>query len=73
MIPGSLLPRIVYLPQQGAARKEDIPDHLLFADFEAKKRAIARSNSQDRYKDALIVQESKRAGRSLDNRSCKAA
>ena len=57
-----------YLPQQGSTRMEDIPDHLLFADAEAKKRAIARSNSPDRYKDALIVQESKRAGRFLDNR-----
>ena len=57
-----------YLPQQGSARNEDIPDHLLFADGEAKKRAIARSNSKDRYKDALLVQESKRFARSLDNR-----
>ena len=57
-----------YLPQQGSARKEDIPDHLLFADAEAKKRAIARSTSEDRYKDALLVQESKRIARSLDNR-----
>ena len=57
-----------YLPQQGVARNEDIPDHLLFADADAKKRAIARSNSQDRYKDALLLQESKRLSRSLDNR-----
>lgn len=57
-----------YLPQQGAARNEDIPDHLLFADADSKQRAIARSNSQDRYKDALLVEESKRFGRSLDNR-----
>ena len=56
------------LPQQGSARKEDIPDHLLFADADAKKRAIARSTSEDRYKDALLVQESKRFARSLDNR-----
>ena len=57
-----------YLPQQGAARNEDIPDHLLFSDVDAKKRATARGNSQDRYKDALLLQESKRLGRSLDNR-----
>ena len=57
-----------YLPQQGVARNEDIPDHLLFADADAKKRAIARRNSQDRYKDALLLQESKRLSRSLDNR-----
>ena len=57
-----------YLPQQGAARNEDIPDHLLFMDADSKKRAIARSNSKDRYKDALLVQESKRFDRSLDSR-----
>ena len=57
-----------YLPQQGATRNEDIPDHLLFADTDAKKRAIACSNSKDRYKHALLVQESKRFARSLDNR-----
>ena len=57
-----------YLPQQGSARKEDIPDHLLFADAEAMKRAVARANSKDRYKDALLVQESKRFARSLDSR-----
>ena len=59
-----------YLPQQGVARNEDIPDHLLFADADAKKRAIARRNSQDRYKDALLLQESKRLSRSLDNMPC---
>ncbi len=58
-----------YLPQQGTARNEDVPDHLLFADADAKKRASARGNSQDRYKDALLVQESKRIGRSLDSRA----
>ena len=57
-----------YLPQQGSARKEDIPDHLLFADAEAKKRAVSNTNSKDRYRDALVVQESKRFTRSLDNR-----
>ena len=57
-----------YLPQQGSTHKEDIPDNLLFADEDAKKRAVTRASSQDRYKDALLVQESKRFGRSLDNR-----
>ena len=57
-----------YLPQQGVARNEDIPDHLLFADADAKKRAVSRNNSQDRYKDSLLIQESKRFERSLDNR-----
>ena len=32
-----------YLPQQGAARNEDIPDHLLFPDAGSKARASARS------------------------------
>ena len=57
-----------YLPQQGAARNEDIPDHLLFADSSDKERAGARSAPQDRYGDALLVQESKRFGLPLDNR-----
>ena len=57
-----------YLPQQGVARNEDIPDHLLFADSSDKERAGARSAPQDRYGDALLVQESKRFGLPLDNR-----
>ena len=57
-----------YLPQQGAARNEDIPDHLLFADAALKAQAGARANSQDRYLDALAVEESKRFGLPLDNR-----
>ena len=31
-----------YLPQQGASRNEDIPDHLLFSDADSKERAGAR-------------------------------
>ena len=57
-----------YLPQQGSGRNEDIPDHLLFADAEAKDRANARQSSADRYQDALVIQESKRYGLPLDNR-----
>lgn len=57
-----------YLPQQGVARNEDIPDHLLFADAEAMKRAVGRSAPHERYRDALSVQESKRFARSLDSR-----
>ena len=57
-----------YLPQQGAARNEDIPDHLLFADAASKAQASARANSQDRYLDALAIEESKRFGLLLDNR-----
>ena len=57
-----------YLPQQGAARNEDIPDHLLFADAASKAQATARARSQDRYLDALAIQESKRFGLPLENR-----
>ncbi len=57
-----------YLPQQGVERNEDIPDHLLFSDSAAKERAGARSISQERYADALLVQESKRFGLPLDSR-----
>ena len=55
-----------YLPQQGAARNEDIPDHLLFADAGAKRRAAAKKKPGGRYRDALVVQESKRFGLALD-------
>ena len=37
-----------YLPQQGTARKEDIPDHLLFADADSKQRASAEPNAKHR-------------------------
>ena len=57
-----------YLPQQATASNEDIPDHLLFADADAKDRANARPKPDDRYQDALVVQESKRFGLPLDAR-----
>ena len=57
-----------YLPQQGVASNEDVPDHLLFSDAASKTRAAARGNAEDRYQDALIVQESKRFGLLLDQR-----
>ncbi len=57
-----------YMPQQGAQRNEDIPDHLLFADATAKEIAAARSSSQARYLDALLIEESKRFGLRLDDR-----
>ena len=57
-----------YLPQQGSTGNEDIPDHLLFADPESKERAGARSSARNRYRDALVVEESKRLGLSLDAR-----
>ena len=62
-----------YLPQQGAAGGQDVPDHLLFADAAAKARAAARSDSGGRYRDALAVAESKRFGLPLDRRDRAAA
>ena len=56
------------LPQQGAARNEDIPDHLLFADAASKARAASRRDSEARYRDALLIEESKRFGLPLDTR-----
>ena len=57
-----------YLPQQGAAHNEDIPDHLLFADAESKQRAVAESRAEGRFPHAIVVEESKRFGLSLDSR-----
>ena len=57
-----------YMPQQGAQRNEDIPDHLLFHDAAAKETAAGRSSSHERFLDALLVEESKRFGLHLDNR-----
>ena len=58
-----------YLPQQGAACNEDIPDLLLFPDAGSKERAIARSSAEQRYRDAIVVEESKRFGLPLDVRT----
>ena len=55
-----------YLPQQGTARNEDIPDHLLFADADSKQRALR--DASDRFLNATAVQESKRFGLPLANR-----
>ena len=63
-----LLGWVDYLPQQGSAHNEDIPDHLLFADAESKERAATRASSQERFNDALVVEESKRFGLPLDSR-----
>ena len=57
-----------YLPQQAAVGNEDIPDHLLFADEPAKMSAAGKRKPQDRYADALLVEESKRYGLPLDYR-----
>ena len=57
-----------YLPQQSVAHNEDIPDHLLFADADAKQQAVAERNAGDRLRHATVVEESKRFGLSLDSR-----
>ena len=58
-----------YLPQQGAARNEDVPDLLLFADADAKTRAAGRGSADQRYADGVAVVESKRLGLPLDARA----
>ena len=57
-----------YLPQQGTTRNEDIPDYLLFTDAASKERAAGRANPEERFRDAIVVEESKRFGLSLDGR-----
>ena len=61
-----------YLPQQGASGNKDIPDHLLFSDADSKERAGTRSSARERYRDAWVVEESKRFGLSLDARDADA-
>ena len=61
-----------YLPQQGTAGKEDIPDHLLFADAGSKERATAERNAGARARYAIAVEESKRFGLPLDERDREA-
>ena len=57
-----------YLPQQGAARNEEIPDNLLFADADSKRSAAAERSANARYRHAAVVEESKRFGLPLDAR-----
>ena len=57
-----------YLPQQRTTRNEDIPDYLLFTDAASKERAAGRTNPEERFRDAIVVEESKRFGLSLDAR-----
>ena len=61
-----------YLPQQGTARNEDIPDHLLFADAGPKERASAEPIAAARARHAAVVEESKRFGLPLDERDREA-
>ena len=56
-----------YLPQQGTARNEDIPDYLLFTDTDSKQHAAERK-AEERFQYATVVEESKRFGLSLDSR-----
>ena len=63
-----LLGWTAYMPQQGSARNEDIPDHLLFEDEWAKARAASRKKPADRFQDALLIEESKRYGLPLEYR-----
>ena len=63
-----LLGWVDYLPQQGASRNEDIPDHLLFEDADSAKRAAEKKTPGDRFRDAMAVEESKRFGFALDAR-----
>ena len=57
-----------FLPQQGSARNEDIPDLLLFPDADSKLLATDETNSEERYRLAIAVEESKRFGLPLDSR-----
>ena len=57
-----------YLPQQGTTRNEDVPDYLLFTDTASKERAVGRASPEERFRDAIVVEESKRFGLSLDAR-----
>ena len=55
-----------YLPQQGTARREDVPDFMLFPDAAARDRARALPRADARFAEALVIHESKRFGRSLE-------
>ena len=57
-----------YLPQQGAAGNEDVPDLLLFPDAGSRERAAGRGAADQRYVDGVAVGESKRFGLPLDAR-----
>ncbi len=57
-----------YLPQVNLSgkRREDVPDILLFADAEAKARALKESHDDRRYRHGLALLEAKRWLRPLD-------
>ncbi len=57
-----------HLRQQTANRsgREDVPDFLLFASAEAKKRAISERQPDRRYRHGALIVEAKRWQRPLD-------
>lgn len=61
-----------YLPQQGAAGNEDVPDHLLFEDEQSRTIAAGRNTPAERFGDAIAIEESKRFGLALDSREVSA-
>ena len=58
-----------YLPQQSMSGGRDYPDLLLYNDEESRAAAAERRNAADRFRDAVVVEESKRAGTNLDTRA----
>ncbi len=57
------------LPQQSMAGGRDYPDLLLYDNEETRAAAAGRGNADDRFRDAVVVEESKRAGTNLDARA----
>ena len=55
-----------YLPQQPTTDRKDVPDYLLFPDENSKNQAAAEPTPTERYRHAIVVQENKRLGLSLD-------
>ena len=57
-----------YLPQVNLSgkRREDVPDILLFADADARKRAVDEKRDDQRYRHGLAILEAKRWLRPLD-------
>ncbi|MEO6022555.1 MAG: hypothetical protein ABIP64_05465, partial [Burkholderiales bacterium] len=49
-----------------AARREDVPDQLLFLDDAAKQSALRERRDADYYKHGVAIIEAKRWGRQLD-------
>ena len=58
-----------YLPQQSMAGGRDYPDLLLYDNEETRAVAAGGRNPDDRFRDAIVVEESKRAGTNLDARA----